>query len=114
MTSIPVPPDLLARYDVPGPRYTSYPTVPAWTTRFGPMEYREALAELADTGAAVGWSSRLAEVRLDYQREVDRESRHFASERTAVSLDFHPRPRWSLVAGAEYDLARSASGRRLP
>jgi hypothetical protein len=66
---------------------------------------REMLA-----GAAVGWSSRLAEVRLDYQREVDRESRHFASERTAVSLDFRPRPRWSLVAGAEYDLANTWFG----
>jgi hypothetical protein len=58
-------------------------------------------------GAALGWSSRLAELRLDYQREVDRESRHFASERAAVSLDFHPRPRWSLEAGAEYDLANT-------
>jgi oxygen-independent coproporphyrinogen III oxidase len=47
MITIPVPPDLLARYDVPGPRYTSYPTVPAWTMPFGPTEYREALAELA-------------------------------------------------------------------
>jgi coproporphyrinogen III oxidase-like Fe-S oxidoreductase len=23
--------DLFSRYDVPGPRYTSYPTVPAWS-----------------------------------------------------------------------------------
>jgi len=47
MTSIQVPAGLLARYDVPGPRYTSYPTVPAWTAPFGPVEYREALEELA-------------------------------------------------------------------
>jgi oxygen-independent coproporphyrinogen-3 oxidase len=46
MTTIQVTPGLLARYDVPGPRYTSYPTVPAWTAPFGPAEYREALAEL--------------------------------------------------------------------
>lgn len=26
------PAELLAKYDVPGPRYTSYPTVPYWTT----------------------------------------------------------------------------------
>lgn len=39
--------DLLARYDVPGPRYTSYPTVPSWKLPFGPGEYREALGELA-------------------------------------------------------------------
>jgi oxygen-independent coproporphyrinogen-3 oxidase len=47
MATIQVTPDLLARYDVPGPRYTSYPTVPAWTSPFGPAEYREALGELA-------------------------------------------------------------------
>ena len=47
MTTIQVTPGLLARYDVPGPRYTSYPTVPAWTVPFGPAEYREALRELA-------------------------------------------------------------------
>lgn len=47
MTTIQVSPDLLARYDVPGPRYTSYPTVPAWTAPFGPADYREALSQLA-------------------------------------------------------------------
>jgi oxygen-independent coproporphyrinogen-3 oxidase len=41
-----ISPALLARYDVPGPRYTSYPTVPAWTAPFGPADYREALGEL--------------------------------------------------------------------
>ena len=27
--------DLLRRYDRPGPRYTSYPTAPQFSTRFG-------------------------------------------------------------------------------
>jgi oxygen-independent coproporphyrinogen-3 oxidase len=39
--------DLLHRYNVPGPRYTSYPTAPVWTERFGPKEYAEVLAESA-------------------------------------------------------------------
>jgi oxygen-independent coproporphyrinogen-3 oxidase len=43
-----VPAELIARYDVPAPRYTSYPTVPAWTAPFGPGDYRVALAELAE------------------------------------------------------------------
>jgi oxygen-independent coproporphyrinogen-3 oxidase len=38
--------ELLQRHDKPGPRYTSYPTVPAWTNPFGPADYLEALAEL--------------------------------------------------------------------
>ena len=47
MTTVQIAPDRLARYDVPGPRYTSYPTVPAWRAPFGAAEYREALRELA-------------------------------------------------------------------
>jgi oxygen-independent coproporphyrinogen-3 oxidase len=42
-----VPTDLIARYDTAGPRYTSYPTVPAWKDEFGAAQYREALLELA-------------------------------------------------------------------
>ena len=38
-----VPLDMLQRLDRPGPRYTSYPTVPAWTTEFGADQWREAL-----------------------------------------------------------------------
>jgi oxygen-independent coproporphyrinogen-3 oxidase len=42
-----ITPELLARYNKPGPRYTSYPTVPAWTETFGAEDYREALREVA-------------------------------------------------------------------
>ncbi len=33
-------PDLLRRYDVPGPRYTSYPTAPQFSSGFGEAELR--------------------------------------------------------------------------
>ena len=42
-----ITPELLERYDRPGPRYTSYPPIPNWSDRFGEADYREALAELA-------------------------------------------------------------------
>ena len=35
--------DLVAKYSSPAPRYTSYPPVPAWTSKVGPAEYRKAL-----------------------------------------------------------------------
>ncbi len=35
--------DLLYKYDRPGPRYTSYPTVPEWSDSFGPDAYIKAL-----------------------------------------------------------------------
>jgi oxygen-independent coproporphyrinogen-3 oxidase len=37
--------DLLRRYNVPGPRYTSYPTAPVWREGFGPREYEKVLEE---------------------------------------------------------------------
>ncbi|MEI7770954.1 MAG: oxygen-independent coproporphyrinogen III oxidase [Chloroflexales bacterium] len=47
MSEVIITPELLARYNKPGPRYTSYPTVPAWTGTFGEADYREALGEVA-------------------------------------------------------------------
>ncbi|MES2183133.1 MAG: oxygen-independent coproporphyrinogen III oxidase [Pseudomonadota bacterium] len=38
-----VPPELLRRLDVPGPRYTSYPTADRFVEAFGPEDYRRAL-----------------------------------------------------------------------
>lgn len=37
-----IPAETLARYDVPGPRYTSYPTAPVWGD-LGPAAYEEIL-----------------------------------------------------------------------
>ncbi|MEO8859521.1 MAG: radical SAM protein, partial [Burkholderiaceae bacterium] len=34
---------LLKRFDVPGPRYTSYPTADRFVDTFGPAQYRQAL-----------------------------------------------------------------------
>jgi oxygen-independent coproporphyrinogen-3 oxidase len=40
MSTIPFDPELLRRYDRPGPRYTSYPTAPQFDARFGTAEMR--------------------------------------------------------------------------
>ncbi|MDX9976382.1 MAG: oxygen-independent coproporphyrinogen III oxidase [FCB group bacterium] len=45
--SLEITPELLTRYDRPGPRYTSYPTAPEWREDFGDADYRKALAEAA-------------------------------------------------------------------
>lgn len=42
-----VPIELLRKYDRPGPRYTSYPTVPVWTNEIGPAQYIFALESAA-------------------------------------------------------------------
>jgi len=45
--------ELLQRFDVPGPRYTSYPTADRFVEAFGPDAYRQALRQRAQ-GAMVG------------------------------------------------------------
>ncbi len=37
--------EILDRYNVPGPRYTSYPTAPEWSDGFGPADYDRTLEE---------------------------------------------------------------------
>jgi oxygen-independent coproporphyrinogen-3 oxidase len=36
----------LKKYDVAGPRYTSYPTAPAWTSAVGPSDFEKSLSVL--------------------------------------------------------------------
>jgi oxygen-independent coproporphyrinogen-3 oxidase len=43
----------LRKLDVPGPRYTSYPTADRFVEAFGPAQYRQALRQRAE-GAVVG------------------------------------------------------------
>lgn len=51
---IPLPSEaLLERYDVAGPRYTSYPTVPSWRSDFGAEHLSERLGEAAAAGPQV-------------------------------------------------------------
>lgn len=42
--TLPVTTELLDRYNVQGPRYTSYPTAPEWTEAIGPSDYEAACA----------------------------------------------------------------------
>ncbi len=40
--------EILDRYNVPGPRYTSYPTAPEWIDSFGPFDYEQAIKKSND------------------------------------------------------------------
>ncbi len=37
--------EILDRYNVPGPRYTSYPTAPEWVDSFGPADFERSIIE---------------------------------------------------------------------
>lgn len=49
-----VTPALIERYNVAGPRYTSYPTYPEWSSEFGAPQLEEALRESDAVGLAAG------------------------------------------------------------
>lgn len=49
----PITPELLKQYDVPGPRYTSYPTADRFVEAFGQGEYGQALAQRREGPAAM-------------------------------------------------------------
>jgi oxygen-independent coproporphyrinogen-3 oxidase len=49
-----IPEDLLRRLDVPGPRYTSYPTADRFVEAFGPPDYLQALRQRASGGVVGG------------------------------------------------------------
>ena len=53
MTASPLPPGLLHKYDVPGPRYTSYPTADRFVEAFGPDDYLQALAQRRESPSAL-------------------------------------------------------------
>lgn len=48
MTTLVINPELLQRYDVAGPRYTSYPTADRFLEAFGEAEYLQALEQRRD------------------------------------------------------------------
>jgi len=49
--ALPISAEFVEKYNKPGPRYTSYPTVPVWNAEFGVDDYREALVELGQRPA---------------------------------------------------------------
>jgi oxygen-independent coproporphyrinogen III oxidase len=51
--TLPMTTELLERYNVQGPRYTSYPTAPEWSESVGPVEYEEACARADASGSPV-------------------------------------------------------------
>lgn len=61
-------------------------------------------------GAALGYTGGFADIRLDYQREVDPRSDYFVSERAALATEVRLAPRLALAGGAEYDMAQGLWG----
>lgn len=61
-------------------------------------------------GAVGAWSTAASDLRVEWQREVDRASAKLASERLAGSGTLRPARNWALTGGAEYNLAEGVWG----
>ncbi len=48
-----ISPEFLAKYNRPGPRYTSYPTAPVWQDNFGPSDLEQVFSSADAAGAPV-------------------------------------------------------------
>ncbi|MEO8636211.1 MAG: hypothetical protein ABI587_13130 [Gemmatimonadales bacterium] len=84
--------------------------LPVTSPALNPLdEFQPRQRELV-AGGEVWWQTEALETRLEYQREVDRETRNFVSERAALSATLRPARGWQLNAGSEYDIARGEFG----
>jgi len=104
-----------ARFGLEGDAYVGLglaraTAIPVNNPVLNPLDEFQPRSRQVVAGAALSWSKQGSDVRLDYQREVDRDTRNFVSERAALSVDLQPVPRWSLTAGADYDLANTWFG----
>jgi hypothetical protein len=67
-------------------------------------EFQPSMRQLV-AGGTLNWVGTVGDVRVDYQREVDRETRFFVSERAALSATLRPIRRLSISGGTEYDFS---------
>jgi hypothetical protein len=79
--------------------------VPITSPSLNPLDEYQIPERHITVGAALGWRSRWADLRAEYQREVDRSVNFFISERAALTAVLRPAEHLSLTGGTEYDLA---------
>lgn len=79
--------------------------LPVTSPALNPLDDFQPRRRQLVAGASAGWTSARADLRVEYQREVDPEVDYFVSERAGGNVVLRPAPGWSLAGGAEYDLA---------
>src|SRR5215813_4702716 len=99
-----VPDELLARLDVPGPRYTSYPTAPVWGEDFGPRDYARQL-EIAGADATAPLS---VYVHIPFCRELCT----YCGCNVVVAKNPHKADVYLAALAREMDLVRERLGAR--
>lgn len=84
--------------------------LPVTSEALNPLDdFQPRLRQYLAAGA-LEWQGGIGDARFDYEREVDRDTRNFVSERMALSANLRPLSGWSLTGGADYDFGRGLWG----
>ncbi len=79
--------------------------LPVTSPALNPLDDFQPRRRQLVAGAGAGWVSTWFDARVSYLREVDPGSDYFVGERAGVDVAVQPVSGWSLVGGADYDLA---------
>ena len=79
--------------------------LPVTSPALNPLDDFQPRQRQLVAGFGAGWTAAVADLRVDYQREVDLRSDYFVSERVGLSGAVRPRAEWSVTGCAAYDLA---------
>ena len=79
--------------------------VPITSPSLNPLDEFQIPERQITVGAAFGWRGRWADLRAEYQRQVDRSVNFFISERAALTAVLRPAEHLTLSGGTEYNLA---------
>lgn len=79
--------------------------LPVTSPALNPLDDFQPRQRQIVAGFGAGWTVAVADLRVDWQREVDPRSNAFVSERVGLSGALRPAPGWSVTGGADYDLA---------
>jgi hypothetical protein len=84
--------------------------LPVTSAALNPLDQFQPVERQLVAGAAAGYRSSLADVRFSYERQVDRRSRYFVSERARVDVSVRPLAHWNLSGSGMYDMAQALWG----
>jgi hypothetical protein len=79
--------------------------LPVTSPALNPLDDFQPQQRQVIAGLEGGWTGRLGDARLNYQREVDAHFNKFVSERVAISGAARPMPGLTVSGGADYDIA---------
>lgn len=84
--------------------------LPVTSAALNPLDDFQPVERQLVAGGSVGFRSTPLDVHWSYERQVDRRSQYFVSERTRGDAVFRPLGGWTLTASGMYDLAQSLWG----